>query len=119
MPKASVQLHDRHWLDGVGGIQHVDDFVQALLGTRDTSDAFPLRRCELKVSSADACVVSFFIQGRHRNEGAANGRRMQRSVQGELQLGATIRHPDDKCPASNGRETLLVRRVQEDQGYQR
>jgi len=95
----------------------MDDFVQALLGTRDACDVFPLRRCELKVSSTDACVVSFFIQGHHRNEGAANGWRMQCSMQGELQLDATVRHPNDKCPASNGRETLLIHRVQEDQGY--
>jgi hypothetical protein len=93
--EVSVQLHDRHWLNGVGGIQHMDDLVKVSLGSRDASDALPLWRCELEVACTDMRMVAFLVQHCDRNEGAADGRCVQHSVQGELRLGASVWHSDD------------------------
>ena len=85
----------------------------------DTSDALPVRGCELQVPVSHVSVVSLCIQRGNRYEGAADSRCVQHPVEGKFRLSVTIWYSDNKHPTTDGQEMLLIGGVQVDWGCKR
>ena len=109
-----MQFYDRYWLNSVGRILCMDDFVQASLGTSDVANSLPLGGHKIEATASEMGMVALLIKCSNGHQHVIHGWHVQGPMEGEISLCALVWHLDYKRPMSNGWEVLLVGSVQED-----